>query len=252
LQAAYFEYLYALAQTLSTPEISVSIVVLSYSLAPEHLYPTQLIQAATLLKHLLEDLKLKPSSLILMGDSAGGNLVLSVLSHILHPHPYILYPNKEPSVPRIELSEPLRAAVLISPWVSFATDQPSYKRNAESDMLMGTSLKEWSDHFIGKGNIHDTYSEPIRGGSNWWTEASGSVSNVLIWGGGNEILIDSIEHFAVDFEKGWKSGGGREGGVSTIISPKAAHVEPLVEVMLQIKPKSEGALSIENWLKSKV
>jgi hypothetical protein len=60
-------------------------------------------------------------------------MTMTLLSHILHPHPDIS--------PKITLNEPLAGALLISPWAKFPTDDPSVKRNANSDMvLMGETL----------------------------------------------------------------------------------------------------------------
>lgn len=50
--------------------------------------------------------------IVIAGDSAGGNLTLGLISHLLHPHP---------DVPKVELSGPLATTILISPWVKFTT-----------------------------------------------------------------------------------------------------------------------------------
>src|SRR5258707_263246 len=71
-------------------------------LAPTAPYPRQLQQAALLLTHALHTLHIPPQNIILTGDSAGANLVLSLLSHISHPHPSTVLP-----IPRISLSSPL-------------------------------------------------------------------------------------------------------------------------------------------------
>lgn len=231
-----------LKDLLTTPEDPVAVVVLAYTLTPEASYPTQLIQASTLLKHLLETKS--PSQLTLMGDSAGGNLTIAVLSNILHPHP-------DARVPRIELSEPLKGLVVLSPWVSFE-NYASYVSNADSDMLDERILNPWSDRFIGTGNTHDAYSEPLRASRSWWNDASKSVSQVMIWGGAKEILIESIEAFAEKFKNGWQDGGGKHEDLSVVITAEHAHVEPLVDIMLQYKTKGQGALAIENWFKSQI
>lgn len=113
--------------------------------APEAQYPKQLCQAAELLHHLIEKEGRKPSDIIIAGDSAGGNLSLALLSHILHPHPEV--PTK------INLSEPLRATVLISPWVDFSTEQPSFERNYQTDMLPGEIATRWGGAFIGEPGL---------------------------------------------------------------------------------------------------
>ena len=79
-------------------------------------------------------------------------MTLGLLGHILHPRP---------DVPKVQLSEPLAAAVLISPWISFKTDDESWKRNATSDMLPPEAAHRWASLFLGDKQA-DEYSEPIR------------------------------------------------------------------------------------------
>jgi len=60
---------------------------------------------------------------------------------LLHPHP---------NVSELELSEPLAAAMLISPWGKFTTDDDSVRRNQGSDMLTPQAAHRWSGLFLGK------------------------------------------------------------------------------------------------------
>jgi acetyl esterase/lipase len=77
------------------------------------------------------------------GDSAGGNLALAVLSHILHPHP------KFGDELRIKLSAPLAGAILTSPWVKFPTDDASATRNEGSDFVCKAAAERWATAFNG-------------------------------------------------------------------------------------------------------
>jgi hypothetical protein len=121
------------------------------------------------------------------GDSAGGNLAAALLLHLGHPHPQL---------PAYRLSHPLRGALLISPWISFNTDLPSFTKNQYSDYLTATAIKRASEAFVGPDKQHDSYSEPSTAPREWWKEvATSAVTEVLIWGGGGEVLIDSIRTF---------------------------------------------------------
>ncbi|QDS77322.1 hypothetical protein FKW77_004794 [Venturia effusa] len=246
----YYEYVHSLITEMSQAGSPVSALVLAYTLAPEAEYPTQLIEAATLVQHLLEKENRAPSSLLLCGDSAGGNLTLSLLSHLIHPH-------SNPAVPRISLSEPFRAALLISPWVSFATDHPSYTKNAESDMFDAVALDRWASAFLGSNKregilMGDSYSEPLLAESAWWSGAPKAVNDIMIWAGGAELFLDGIKLFAEKFEKGWVSGGGDRKNVKLVITPKHAHEEMIVDYMLGYKTKGDAALAVEDWVKSKL
>ncbi|KKK12821.1 hypothetical protein ARAM_001173 [Aspergillus rambellii] len=92
---------------------SLAIFALTYTLAPVATYPTQLRQAVEALRHVLVDQGRRPSRVLLGGDSAGGNLVGGVLSHLAHTHPAI-----EP----LAVSTPLAGAVLIAPWTLLDPD----------------------------------------------------------------------------------------------------------------------------------
>ncbi|KAK5275609.1 hypothetical protein LTR16_012315, partial [Cryomyces antarcticus] len=112
----------------------------------------------------------KPSDIIIGGDSAGGNLTLALMSHLLHPHP---------KLPKLELSEPLRAAVLISPWVRFATTDDSARRNATSDMLPPAAAQRWSEAFLGGARL-DEYNQPTIADDDWFKGLENVVSEILV------------------------------------------------------------------------
>ena len=59
--------------------LSVAVLMLAYTLVPEAVYPTQLREAAIVLAHLVQDTGRSPSNIFIAGDSAGGNLCLSLL-----------------------------------------------------------------------------------------------------------------------------------------------------------------------------
>ncbi|KAJ9645938.1 hypothetical protein H2199_002981 [Coniosporium tulheliwenetii] len=96
----YLDFLSSALESLNQHSDSprLAALFLAYDVAPYSTYPTQLRQAALLLTHVLQTLHFRPSHILLGGDSAGANLTLALLGHILHPHP-------DPTIPRIELSE---------------------------------------------------------------------------------------------------------------------------------------------------
>ena len=69
--------------------------------------------------------------IILVGDSAGANLCLALLSHAMHPHP-------DQSIPRIDLNDDtLCGTLLVSPWVVLNTNAASMTANAQTDLWSG-------------------------------------------------------------------------------------------------------------------
>jgi acetyl esterase/lipase len=111
---------------------SITALFLVYTLAPGATHLTQLREAATVLSHLITETGRSPSDVIISGDSAGGNLAVAVLSHVLHPYP---------EVTSIKLQQPLLGAMLYSPWVGFNTDYPSFD-NETLDLLGPFALRK--------------------------------------------------------------------------------------------------------------
>ncbi|VDC03389.1 unnamed protein product [Peniophora sp. CBMAI 1063] len=93
------------------------------ALAPKASFPSQLRQAIAALAYLLAQ-GTKASNIVLVGDSAGGNLILQLVSHILHPMAGL--------PPPPILSKPLAAIVLVSPWTSYSDDYRSFKHQQTS------------------------------------------------------------------------------------------------------------------------
>ncbi|KAF1984622.1 alpha/beta-hydrolase [Aulographum hederae CBS 113979] len=219
---------------------SFSILSMEYTLAPYATYPGQLGQAVAALRYLIEVEKKDPANIIVGGDSAGGNLCSALLLHLGHPHPSSASkpvlteapPETVPTgttpetsdvkadnpvspsvaVPALKLNSPLRAALLISPWVDFDTTRPSLKHNAKSDYLTATALDRASGAFgaIATGGKHDEYSEPVKAPVEWWADVSKVVKEVLVWGGGGEVLIDGIEEFGARMKEGFDRADGIE------------------------------------------
>ncbi|KAL2158089.1 hypothetical protein VTH06DRAFT_4657 [Thermothelomyces fergusii] len=101
-------------------------VILEYALAPEHPYPAQLVQSVTTLHYLLGEMRLYPQDLVLAGDSAGGQLVAALLSHLARPSPYAA---------AIKLGGQFQAALFVSPFVRMPSDEGSYEANHGKDYL---------------------------------------------------------------------------------------------------------------------
>ena len=75
----YLLFLLHLAEALTTQGIKVSIFTLDYHLAPKFQYPTQLDEAKAAYDYLLRDIAIPINRVVVVGDSAGGHLILSLL-----------------------------------------------------------------------------------------------------------------------------------------------------------------------------
>ncbi|KAJ4363905.1 hypothetical protein N0V83_009357 [Neocucurbitaria cava] len=232
---------------------SVAALFLAYTLAPEAAHPTQLREAATVLSHLITKTGRSASDVFISGDSAGGNLTVAMLSHLLHPHP---------DVPAIKLEQPLGGALLYSPWVGFGTDYQSYDNEA-LDMLSPLALRKWSAMFLNKSNAADPEADPgpISGDAwteaclnpaSWWHGLHRVVGAIFVSYGSYEILADPIKQWEKELKKGWSHGGGDESQLTFLEAPNEAHVFPILELMTPWKAKSGTQAAIEAWYKSRL
>ena len=177
---------------------SASLAILEYTLAPTARYPTQLQQAVVALKHIL--VTTPPSKIIIAGDSAGGHLAVSLLSHINHPLG---------DIEAIKLPERLKGSCLISPFLSFDYDKDSYRRLAKHDYLTVKHMKGLNDNFkpVGlsdKDAIQDPYLSPLDAPQGWWKNST--VSNVLLVVGTWEVFLDDCIVFGERLQEAANSG----------------------------------------------
>ncbi|KAF2774251.1 alpha/beta-hydrolase [Teratosphaeria nubilosa] len=219
----------------------VSIVMPGYTLAPHGEYPQQLREAVKGLDFILNTLGYRPQDIIVAGDSAGGNLVLGLLGHLLHPHP-------DPSISPVNLSTPLAGTILISPWTKFAAGEDKSVLNTGSDMVSPVCSDRWSKLFMGSARL-DNYNQPIlTAGTDWWKGLSRVSGDVLVWGGGGELLHDSIQAMT----KILKEQVGSEGRVELVIQPGVAHEDFIMEKLIGFKEKAEGTRLVEGWVSARL
>jgi len=180
----YFPFLQSIQKALSVDVGEVGVAALEYSLAPDFPVPTQLRQADAALTHLLQK-GILPSNIVIGGDSAGGNLTLQLASHLLHPLASI------PAPPT--LSQPLAGALLISPWVAYNVDAPSYVRNEGKDLIFSRTYKFMSDLVrLGVTPELKHHVEPATAPTSWWSGLDRVYPHVLITAGEHEGLFDEI------------------------------------------------------------
>jgi acetyl esterase/lipase len=249
-----FEYASRLARDLNGAKgrRSIAVLFLAYTLAPEATHPTQLKEAATVLSHLITKTGRSPSDILISGDSAGGNLAVAVLSHILHPHP---------DVTPIKLQQPLLGAMLYSPWVGFNTDYPSFD-NETLDMMAPFALRKWSAMFLGKANpvdpetdpagpvFGDAWTEACMNDPSWWHGLQDVVGDIFVSYGSVEVLADPIRVWKKQLMTGWVEGGGNANRVTFLEGLKEAHVAPILGSMAPgASKKSDTQIAIEEWYK---
>jgi acetyl esterase/lipase len=202
--------------------------VVQYGLTPQNPYPTQLRQAILSLSFVLSK-GIKPSNIALAGESAGGHLILGLLSHMLHPIPNLPEPPK--------LSTPLAGAYIMSPWVSLTGDTGSYEKfsNPPQDMFVAKTVGRWGRTFLSAVPAEQlpwvTFSpqaitkaglEP-KTTETWWHGVSDLCSRFLITAGDLECLRDDIVEFSGLLEK-----QAKPDSVRLVVQRNGIHIDPVL------------------------
>ena len=222
----------------------------AYTLAPGGLYPLQIAESVEALRFVLSQPGRTPGTTLLGGDSAGGNLVLAILSHASgHPHP-----NSDVVKP-LELTEKLHGALAIAPWVSSDdTKLKSMTEFADRDIVDATCAQYWLETYKGqnKGTKDDEYIVPELAPASWWTGVK--TASLLATAGEQETLRDGITSWGAKFKEG--TGGDAGGVLKLVVGKREIHDAPLV-------PKPDAELNrlgdeacqeaaIRNWIRSRL
>src|SRR5215831_13381564 len=147
------------------------VVLPEYRLAPEHPYPAALEDARAVMTALAGEIK--PASLVLSGDSAGGGLALALLLSM-----------------RDDGRQLPAGAVLLSPWLDLGRDRRAVPHLVRKDVLLNPDWLEacarasadppaWADGMV----------SPLRA-------AHGGLPPLLIQVGADEVLAPDAEELA--------------------------------------------------------
>ena len=216
----------------------IAVFFLSYSLLADATYPTQLTQAVDALHHILTTTPRSPSNIFIGGDSAGGNLAVTVLLHLTHPQPEI-----EAEIPLSGLvtdEEPLGGVYAIAPWVSFRTDcWPSIEKNQYKDLITAAELQKWSAAYTAGAKPGDPWCEPFLAPAEWWEGFR--AKGLLVTAGADEILLSCVEAFVEKVREGCAK---EEGDVVLKVADEETHVPMAYDGQLDTIQGQE----LESWL----
>ncbi|KAJ7156532.1 Alpha/Beta hydrolase protein [Mycena crocata] len=177
---------------LKKQNVEIGIALLSYSLAPMATFPTPAKQAMLGLQ-LLFDAGVRPENLYVAGDSAGANLVLQVLSSMLHPHD---------NIPKIHPTGRFRSLGLFSAWVSFTADSRSFQDFNGIDFLDRRILGGYGAELLkGYDKADRAFAEPAKAPQNWFEGVGGLVDHIFITAGEREVMRDDILSVAERLKK---------------------------------------------------
>lgn len=225
----YFKYFARLlADANKSQPNSLSVFCLTYTLAPHAQYPTQLRQAVDCLRHVLETHT--PEKVLLGGDSAGGNLVGGVLSHLAHTHP---------EIKPIKLSgAQIKGAIMLSPWTSLDSEFPDQIIDSRGDIITEYVAAPWAGAYLGSA-ARDFYTDLSRAPTEWY--AAFPVERMLVCAGGTEIMLPLLEDLA------GKIKAGRQ--VEFVVGERECHVAPVYHLYVGEGTETEQGREVKVFLR---
>lgn len=153
-------------------KMGYNIAAVDYRLAPESPFPAGANDCFIVYKALLEQYDCK--KIIIVGESAGGNLVLSTLLQAK------------------ENNTPLPAAVFaIAPTVQFDQKFPSYKENLNADCMVGNLCEEVYDMYL-QSREEDVIRNPFA--APYYRDFKGCPP-IYLWVSTSEVLRDDSMYF---------------------------------------------------------
>ncbi len=152
--------------------VGVRALGIDYRLAPEHPFPAALDDCLSAYAFLL-DQNIPARQIVVMGDSAGGNLTLALLLSLK------------------ERGMPLPAAgVCLSPATDLASRGDSFRANLRSDVVLPVALVDYAAaSYAANHDLRDPLLSPLYG------DLQG-LPPLLIQAGGGELLLDDARAFA--------------------------------------------------------
>lgn len=177
------KYLLQLFLEMQQRGIVCDILSIDYDLSPSAVYPTALRQITSAYRYAVSLNK----PIVLMGDSAGGNLCLGLLQHLAVPNP-ILETRVHPE-DRKKDSTNVVATCLISPWVNLRTEGFSVKAYKYYDCVDKAQLDQWVRAYLGPSGTLNCYNNPIDCEKYW---SSILTHKTLFMAGGMELFLSDI------------------------------------------------------------
>ena len=153
-----------------------TVLTPDYRLWPAFSYPAQQEDAMDAWLYLTQDLGFLPENIVIAGDSAGGNLALSLCLSL-----------RENGLPLP------RAIVCLSPWADLSNSGPSHIQNATADPTFGLPEDAYNGEPLG---VPSTYADRLDPKDPFVSPSFGDYNNfppMLLQVGSDEILLSDSE-----------------------------------------------------------
>ncbi|EAU29350.1 conserved hypothetical protein [Aspergillus terreus NIH2624] len=226
----YFDFFTQLIADSAAAGKSLAVFSLTYTLAPHGTYPTQLRQAVAALRYVLEQTGRPAHRVLLGGDSAGGNLVGGVLSHLAHPHP---------AIDPVPVSDLLAGAVMIAPWTSMETEYVGQEIDSRGDLITPAVAGPWARAYLGTAK-RDYYTDLSTAPTDWFTTFP--VKRVLVTAGGAEILLPLVQDLVAKFQEGFPD-------VELCVGEREGHVAPIYNLYIGDRTETQQGKRVKSWLR---
>jgi len=156
----------------------------NYRKAPEFKYPIPLTDCITGYEYMISKIKNLDSNptIIIMGDSAGGNLSINLIAHL------------------IKINQPIPSGcILISPWVNLVDNgnNTSWTTNTDYDFIKYDLAKFFANEYIDPNITNLQEVSPLY----LENDILSKFPSTLIEYGDYETLRDQITQFAIKLEK---------------------------------------------------
>lgn len=231
-----FSWLRHIQLELEKRDVDLGIAIVVYNLLPNAVFPSQLREATDGFNHLIAASVL-PENIILSGDSAGGNLALQLLSHILHPMPSIA----------VARATRLRGLLLISPFIGAkrTSEMPFSQLEAlhKRDFLPAEFHREVCLTFlkdVPEGDI--AYADGLVAPEEWFEPLDETVGRILATAGEWDFSEENTRLF---YEQRLKP---LHRDVKLVVEKDAEHVSPILDFVLKEEVKSVLTPLIVEWL----
>ncbi|KAK0449070.1 Alpha/Beta hydrolase protein [Desarmillaria tabescens] len=236
---AQFNFYRYLQLELEKRGIHVGVAMMTYKLLPEHQFPTQLRQARDALAFLIQA-GVHPRNIMFAGESAGANLVIQTLSHILH-----CLPSVQPL--KLTTDEGFRGVLLISPWVSMKADSelpwPLLHAKHKYDILSSriirlicrTLMKD-----IPRTDIN--FVDPIEAPKTWFDGLDNLVDRILITYGELEGFAPGVQLLYEKYLKPCHE------DVKALQQRDGVHGDPILKFVWKQEDLGEIVPAIVDWV----
>lgn len=152
------------------------VATLDYRLAPAYPYPAQQEDAMDAWRYLTESLGYEAADIIVAGDSAGGNLALSLGLRLR------------------DRGLPMPCGfVCMSPWADLSNSGPSHVENATLDPSFGVAAKDYHGQAVG---VNTTYPDGLDATDPYLSPSFGDYSGfppMLLQAGSIEVLLSDSQ-----------------------------------------------------------